>query len=63
MIYKNEDGSIYKIELGALSALAGEYSHDGREISEVLNYLLQKVKEEAPVLPKANRGEVVTKGG
>lgn len=55
MIYKNEDGSIYKLELGekcfkptqetGLSGVIDVTDSDLREIVEVINYLINKTKK------------------
>jgi len=55
MIYKNEDGTIYKIEpdKGFIPTLSDDNANDAtwsnrksvEEIIEVLNYLLKEVKE------------------
>lgn len=75
MIYKNEDGSIYKIEF-SISPIPtnGKTSPDAivsdririKEAIEVLNYLLKKTRhlpEEMVELSPPNDGEPVTKGG
>ncbi len=62
MIYKNEDGSIYKIAPDYGAKAQGT----NKEVAEVLNYLLRKTKhlpEETIELPPPNDGEIVTKVG
>ena len=61
MIYKNEDGSIYKITINSTDS-----EETIKEAVEVLNYLIKKTKhlpEETIELPKPNRGEIITKAG
>lgn len=59
MIYRNEDGSIYKVNIDPRTKTVKE---NDAEISEVLNYLLQKTKSlPLTVLPEPNQGETVIK--